>query len=105
SSQVFVHDILLEYIADIVQATRENKNILSGVSPRGTIAFVHAAQAFAWIQGRDYVVPEDIKRLAVPMLAHRLVLSRGYGSTRTGEAEIQNILDQVSVPTEDWERR
>ena len=105
SRQVYVHEDLLEYIADIVQATRENKNILSGVSTRGTLSFVHAAQAYAWIQGRDYVVPEDIKTLAVPVLAHRLVLSRGYGSTRSGEMEIQNILEQVPVPTEDWEKK
>ena len=105
SRQVYVHDSLLEYIADIVHATRENRNILSGVSPRGSIAFVHAAQAYAWIQNRDYVVPEDIKKLAVPVLAHRLILTRGYGTSKSAEAEIQNILDQISVPTEAWEKR
>lgn len=105
SKQVFVHELLLNYIADLVQATRENKNIVSGVSPRGTLALVHACQALAWISGRDYVVPEDIKKLAVPVLAHRLVLTRGYGSSVTGEKEIQAILNQVPVPTEEWEKR
>ena len=105
SKQVFIHELLLEYIANLVQVTRDNKNILSGVSPRGTLALVHACQAFAWIQGRDYVIPEDIKKLAVPVLAHRLVLTRGYGSSVTGEKEIQAILNQVSVPTEEWEKK
>lgn len=105
SKQVFIHELLLDYIANLVQATRENKNILSGVSPRGTLALVHACQAYAWIQGRSYVVPEDVKKLAVPVLAHRLVLTRGYGSSVTGEKEIQTILNQVSVPTEEWEKK
>lgn len=104
AKQVYIHDILLDYIADIVHATRENRNILSGVSPRGTLALVHAAQAYAWIQNRDYVVPEDIKKLAVPVLSHRLVLSGGYGSSRNAEAEMRSILEQVSVPTEEWKK-
>ena len=104
SKQIYIHDALLDYIADIVRATRENKNILSGISPRGTIALVHACQAYAWILGREYVVPEDIKKLAVPVLAHRLVLARGYGSSVTGEKEIISILNQVAVPTEEWEK-
>lgn len=105
AKQIYIHDILLDYIAEIVRATRNGKEILSGVSPRGTLALVHAAQGYAWIQGRDYVVPEDIKTLAVPVLAHRLVLTRGYGSSVTGEKEIQSILEQVPVPTEEWEKR
>lgn len=105
SRQVFIHDSLLDYIANLVMATRANKNILSGVSPRGTLALVHACQAYAWMQGRSYVVPEDIKTLAAPVLAHRLVLTRGYGRSVTGEKEIQAILNQVPVPTEEWEKR
>ena len=105
AKQVFIHEVLLDYIANLVQATRVNKNILSGVSPRGTLALVYACQALAWISGRDYVVPEDIKKLAIPVLAHRLVLSRGYGNSVTGEKEIQAILDQIPVPTEEWEKK
>ena len=66
---------------------------------------LHASQAYAWLLGRDYVVPEDIKTVAVPVMAHRLVLSRGYGSALTGENKIREILEQVPVPTEEWERR
>lgn len=103
--QVFVHHQLLEYMVALTQATREDREVLSGVSPRGTLALLHASQAYAWIQGRDYVVPEDIGKVAVPVMAHRLVLSRGYGSAVTGENRIREILEKVSVPTEEWERR
>lgn len=103
--QVYVHTQLLEYIVSLVQATRENKEILSGVSPRGTLALLHAAQSFAWISGRDYVVPEDIKTVAGPVMAHRLVLSRGYGGAVTGEKLIEAVMEQVPVPTEEWERK
>lgn len=102
--KVHVHELLLEYMADLVQATRKDKEILSGVSPRGTMALLRASQAYAWIRGRDYVVPEDIKTVADPVMAHRLVLSRGFGGAVTGQTKIEEILGQVSVPTEEWER-
>lgn len=105
ATQVYVHPHLLNYLVELVQATREDREVLSGVSPRGTLALLHASQAYAWIQGREYVVPEDIKSVAVPVMAHRLVLTRGYGSALTGEKKIEEILEQVAVPTEEWERR
>lgn len=105
AKQIYIHESLLDYIADVAQATRKNSQILAGVSPRGTLALVYAAQAYAWIQGRDFVVPEDIKKLAIPVWAHRLVVSRGYGSSVTGEKEMENILAAVPVPTEEWEKR
>ena len=97
--EVFIHRQLLEYIAELVQATRAHGEILSGVSPRGTLALLRASQAYAWIQGRDYVVPEDIQEVAAPVMAHRLVLARGYGSTAAGQELIQKILEQTKVPT------
>ena len=102
--KVHVHELLLDYMAELVQATRKDKEILSGVSPRGTMALLRASQAYAWIQGRDYVVPEDIKKVAGPVMAHRLVLSRGFGGAVTGKIKIEEILSKVSVPTEEWER-
>ena len=75
--QVYVHPQLLEYMVGLVQATREDREVRSGVSPRGTLALLHASQAYAWLNGRDFVVPEDVKDVAVPVMAHRLVLSRG----------------------------
>ena len=105
AGKVYIHPHLLTYIVDLVQATRNDRDILSGVSPRGSLALMHAAQTFAWIRGRDYVVPEDIKKVAVPVMAHRLVLSGGYGSALTGEKKINGILEQVNVPTEEWEKK
>ena len=102
--KVHVHELLLDYMAELVQATRKDKEILSGVSPRGTMALLRASQAYAWIQGRDYVVPEDVRKVAVPVMAHRLVLSRGFGGAVTGKIKIEEILSKVSVPTEEWER-
>ena len=103
--QVYVHPQLLEYMVGLVQATREDREVRSGVSPRGTLALLHASQAYAWLNGRDFVVPEDVKDVAVPVMAHRLVLSRGYGSVVTGEQRIAAILEQVKVPVEEWEKR
>lgn len=103
--QVYVHPQLLEYMVGLVQATREDREVRSGVSPRGTLALLHASQAYAWLKGRDFVVPEDVKEVAVPVMAHRLVLSRGYGSVVTGEQRIAAILEQVKVPVEEWEKR
>ncbi len=103
--QVYVHPQLLEYMVGLVQATREDREVRSGVSPRGTLALLHASQAYAWLNGRDFVVPEDVKDVAVPVMAHRLVLSRCYGSVVTGEQRIAAILEQVKVPVEEWEKR
>ena len=69
------------------------------------MALLHAAQAFGWLDGRTFVVPEDVKAVAVPVMAHRLVLSRGYGSSVTGEDRIREILEKVPVPVEEWEKK
>lgn len=102
--KVYVHPHLLKYMVDLVQATREDREILSGVSPRGSLALLHASQAYAWMQGRTYVVPEDIRKVAVPVMAHRLVLKRGSGSTAAAEKKMGEILEQTAVPTEEWEK-
>ena len=94
-----MHPELQEYLLELVRATRENGEILGGVSPRGSIAFFQSAKAYAYVQGRTYVVPEDIKTLAVPVLAHRLILGTGAGREKE---LIEKILGQVPVPTEDW---
>lgn len=72
--KVYVHPELKEYLIDICERTRNTGEILSGVSPRGTIALYQAVRAYAYIQNRDFAVPEDIKKLAVPVLSHRLIL-------------------------------
>ena len=100
--QVKVHKQRREYMADLVTATRNRDDVVQGVSPRGSLALMSSAQAYAFIQGRDYVVPEDIKRLAGPVLAHRLYLGNSYGSARSGSEIIDEILNEVPVPTEEF---
>jgi len=91
---------VMEYIAKICQETRNPDRVQLGVSPRGTLALLRAVQAFAAIQGRDYVIPDDVKKLAVPVLAHRVILRGLYGKTGESEKYIQEILGKVPAPTE-----
>lgn len=105
--EVFIHDDLKNYIVSLVQETRRHKSgvqgsAAAGVSPRGTLAFARAAQGMALVNDRDYVVPEDIKAVAVPVLGHRLV---GEFEEVQKNAFIQKLLDSVALPTEDWSKR
>ncbi|MBP3953069.1 AAA family ATPase [Bacillus suaedae] len=98
---VHVGDDLKGYIVDLVQQTRKNRFVELGVSPRGTIALMKASQAFAYIQGRDYVIPDDVKHLAPYVLAHRLILTAESKMTnRTEEQVIYAILEQTRVPVQ-----
>ena len=99
--KVTVHPQIREYIADIIMATRTRRDVASGVSTRGSLALLNCAKVLAYAMGRDYVVPEDIKRLAVPVLAHRLMMSSGYGMSGDAVSVIESILNEVNVPTED----
>ena len=98
---VKVCDEVQEYILKIVEATRQNRNLRLGVSPRGTLALVRAAQAYAIWQDRAFVIPEDVKYLAPFVLEHRLVLAGSYDSAAKGSV-LQGILSGVEVPTEDF---
>lgn len=106
---IFVHSDLRNYIVELVQASRSGTGVgmgrpgmEEGVSPRGTLALLRASQGYALIQGRDYVVPEDIKAVAVPVLAHRLICEEDDYKRKAGK--IQSLLQTVAVPTEDWKR-
>lgn len=99
-SNIYVHNDLRDYMVNLVQATRKND---IGVSPRGTLALLRAAQGYAMVEGRDYVVPEDIKTVAIPVLAHRLVTDQDNDKTKS--TRIQTLLNSVALPTEDWSRR
>jgi MoxR-like ATPase len=97
---VKVEDSINHYLLDIVEATRRCDDLHVGVSPRGALALYRAAQASALVAGREYVVPDDVKSLAVPVLAHR-VISKGYlhgGQREAVEALIQRLVDEVHVP-------
>ena len=103
--KVYLHPELLEYLERICMATRQHKEVQVGVSVRGALALMRAVQSYAYIQDRDYAVPEDIKKLAVPVLAHRLVLGGSYYSQDAAKQVINTILQEVPVPTEAWNRR
>ena len=102
--EIYIHPSLMEYLVAIVQATRDAGKTLMGASPRGTLAFLRASQAYALVQGRDYVVPEDIKTLAVPVLAHRIVPAGGSPDSGEKRRAIRQALGSVAVPSEDWAR-
>jgi MoxR-like ATPase len=93
---------LLDYLMSIVQATRESPLLETGVSPRGAMALHRAARAWALVRGRDFCLPDDLVALAVPALAHRVVVAGGHegsGADRgTAERVLAEILDRVAVP-------
>jgi MoxR-like ATPase len=101
SAQTRVHEDLRRYIVQLTRATRSDADVRLGASPRATLALHRASQAWAAMHGRDFVIPDDVKDLAVPVLAHRLIASlearlRG----RDAEAIVVSILDKVPVPLE-----
>lgn len=98
---VKVSEDIMEYLILIVQATREHTEIELGISPRGSMALFRAAQASAAISGRDYVLPDDVKKMAVPVLAHRMILnSNAVVTGRKADDIIKHILKEAPVPTE-----
>jgi MoxR-like ATPase len=101
-TEVSVDDALVDYLMRIVAATRDSEMLDLGVSPRGTLALFRAAQALALTEERAYCVPDDIKRLVLPVFAHRLVVSSRFSSSlrRSEEAEavLKEIMKSVSVP-------
>ena len=101
-STVSVDDALVQYLMRIVAATRDSEMLDLGVSPRGTLSLFRAAQALALGEDRTYCIPDDIKRLVVPIFAHRIVVSSRFSSSlrRSEEAEavLNEILKTVSVP-------
>ena len=101
-TDVSVDDAIVDYLMRIVIATRSSEMLDLGVSPRGTLALFRAAQALALTEERDFCIPDDIKRLVVPVFAHRLTVSSRYSSAmrRSEEAEavLQEILKTISVP-------
>lgn len=99
SRQVAVSDKLIEYAAECVDRTRENEKVQLGASPRALLAWIKAAKAYAFVEGREYVTPDDLKALAVSVLAHRLTLIQHSSREKTREEEIVNeVLRKVKVP-------
>lgn len=102
AAKIFVHPCIREYMVQIAEATRRADGILAGVSPRGTLGLLRCVKAYAYLQGRSYVIPDDVRTLAVPVLAHRLVCSFG-SDTGSAAGRMENILSTVPVPTERFE--
>lgn len=99
--EVRVDESLSDYLLSLVDMTRERDDVYLGVGTRGALAFYRTAQALAFLKGRNYVTPDDVKRLAIPVLGHRVVsktLRRGGGEQDAGDAIVKEILTQVPVP-------
>ncbi|HEU0285764.1 MAG TPA: AAA family ATPase [Nocardioidaceae bacterium] len=98
-SEVTVHPDLLDYIVAVINATREHASVAVGASPRGGLAMGALAQAAALLDGRTYVLADDVKRVAVPALGHRLVIRPDLWATQiTGDSVVEDVLSQVPTP-------
>jgi MoxR-like ATPase len=105
--QVHVSAAVEQYLVDVVRATRSQKDVALGASPRATLALFRASQALAAVHGREYVTPDDVKALAAPLLGHRLVpgsassgLGLGAGTAQLGATAVAEVLQRVAVPVE-----
>ena len=101
-TRVRVDESLLDYVLEVVERTRQSEQLSLGVSPRGTVMLQRGAQARAFLEGRDYCLPDDFKRLMLPVFAHRIAVSSRYTSTRKkseqAEAILSDIIDTTRVP-------
>jgi len=97
--QLYMEDHLLKYIAQIVHETRNSPALFLGASPRASIALLNGAKAYAAVNGRDFVTPEDIKFIALPVLRHRVMLTPDKEMEGISTDEVVNqIIDKVEVP-------
>jgi MoxR-like ATPase len=98
--KVKVSSVVEDYILEIVHATRSHEEIEVGVSPRGTLALMRAAQGSAYINGREYVLPEDVKKMSLYVLSHRIVLTMEGSLKKTNKQILNDVLSRVTVPVE-----
>jgi MoxR-like ATPase len=99
--EIYVEESVRQYIVNLVRATRQHRDIALGVSPRGTLALFKASQALAGIRGRDYVIPDDVKTLAINVLAHRIILrSESQLRGTTDRDVIADLLNTVAIDLE-----
>ena len=101
--EVYVHPEIEKYMVEIVAVTRKKDKVIMGVSPRGTLALLRAVKAYAALSGRSYCIPDDVKTLAVPVLSHRLKVNYGYQTEGDSRKVIEEILESVQTPTENFE--
>lgn len=97
---VHMDDKVRQYIMEIIHATRDHEDLTLGASPRGSIALFRGSQAMAALRGRDYVLPDDVKFIVAPILAHRLILSPESRLRKvTAEQVVQDVVSEMAVPT------
>ena len=97
--KIYVDDLVRQYIASLVAATREHPSVYLGASPRGSLALFRTGQALALLSGRDFVLPDDIKALAEPVLAHRLIVrSTDHSREKSVRTVINQLLETIPVP-------
>ena len=100
--KVYVDSTVVDYLLDIVEATRKHNNIALGVSPRGALAYLKAAKCYTALNGGDFVTPETVKFLAPFVLGHRIILEDLYSSKKKAADYVQEITHFVTAPTEDF---
>lgn len=101
--KIFVHDCVREYLVDIIMKSRQSENVSYGASTRATLALISCAQSYSAISGKKYVDPDTVKYLAPYVLGHRIGSNVGYGKGVSHGEVIKHIIEQVSVPVENWE--
>ncbi|MGE4282663.1 MAG: AAA family ATPase [Clostridia bacterium] len=100
--QVHAHQSIHQYVVNIIRATRNHGDIELGVSPRGSLALLHASKAWAIYQGRDYVIPDDVKLMVVPVLSHRIIMKPEAGLKNSDAVTVlESILKAINVPIGD----
>ncbi|MCM1496879.1 MAG: MoxR family ATPase [Clostridium sp.] len=103
-SDIYIHKDLKKYIVDLVQATGNHAQISLGINPRGMLSLTRLCQAYALIQGRTYVTPEDIKHLIKPCFSHRLLSFSGASGQNLASSLLDDIMSTIPVPTENFEK-
>ncbi len=97
-SEIFMHDVIYEYIAKLAKATREHEMLAMGISPRGTVALAAMSRASAWLAGRNYVVPKDVKAVFVHVVSHRIRLNT---KAKVGHVQADDVLKQILASVEE----
>lgn len=98
--KIKIEDCLKTYIVDIIEATRKSQDVVLGGSPRGSLNLYRASKAWAFIRGREYVIPDDIQKMSVPVLAHRIIMNSGAKmKSITAENVVNEAIMKVKVPT------
>ena len=91
-SEIFMHDVIYDYLAKLAKATREHEMLMMGISPRGTVALAAMSRAAAWLKGRSYVVPKDVKDVFIQVVSHRIRLNT---KAKVGHVQASDVLKQI----------